>query len=140
MTTTKKTPITAGEITNLCTCTAYDETTGDYKESPECFGYCWSDSVIAFGEDTMELRHNNETSWWCVENLRLWSGETSGFFKVDRVDEIILGMTVRGEWHMHYEVYADRVEYSLSHHDAPTGSETTLRPVTEQQRREWGLH
>jgi hypothetical protein len=139
MTTTKKTLITAGEITNLCTCTAYDENTGDYKEASECFGYCWSDSVAEFGEATMELRHSNETDWWSVENLRLWNGDISGHFKVDKVEEMLIAMTVRSEWRMHYEVYSDRVEYSLSHHDAPTGSETTLRPVTEQQRRERGL-
>jgi hypothetical protein len=87
----------------------------------------------------MELRHSNETDWWSVENLRLWNGDISGHFKVGKVEEMLIAMTVRSEWRMHYEVYSDRVEYSLSHHDAPTGSETTLRPVTEQQRRERGL-
>jgi hypothetical protein len=49
-------------------------------------------------------------------------------------------MTVRSEWIMRYEVFSDRIEYSLSHHDAPMGSATTIRPVTEEEREEWGLY
>jgi len=40
---------------------------------------------------------------------------------------------------MTYEVHADRIEYSLSHHDA-MGSATTLTAVSEERREELGLY
>jgi hypothetical protein len=40
---------------------------------------------------------------------------------------------------MRYKVFSDRIEYSLSHHDA-MGSNTTLTAVTEEQREELGLY
>ena len=49
-------------------------------------------------------------------------------------------MAVRGEWIMRYEVYEDRIEYSLSHHDAPTGSHTVLTAVSDEQREQLGLY
>jgi hypothetical protein len=48
-------------------------------------------------------------------------------------------MTVRSEWNMTYEVFPDRIEYSLSHHDA-MGSASTLTAVTEEEREELGLY
>ena len=89
---------------------------------------------------TEELRKSNETDWWKVENLRLWHGDVSGFFYAETVADLIEGMTVRSDWTMRYEIHADRIEYSLSHHDAPMGSKTTLTAVSEEQREELGLY
>jgi hypothetical protein len=134
--------VITGEITNHCTCTVYDEETGEYTNEPTevCYGECWEMAVEDFAMVTEELRNSNETNWWKVENLRLWNGDIGGLFFADTVAKLIEGMTVRSEWIMRYEVFSDRIEYSLSHHDAPMGSATTIRPVTEEEREEWGLY
>lgn len=130
-----------GELTNTCTCTVYDEATGEYTDEPttDCFGDCWDMAVEDFAMVTEDLRESNETGWWKVSNLRLWNGEVSGYFHADTVAKLLEGMTVRSEWCMTYEVFADRIEYSLSHHDA-MGSATTLTPVSEEEREEKGLY
>ena len=135
------TPIATGEITNNCTCVMLDEN-GERTEEPTsyCYGDCWADSVDDFTYITDELRDSNETNWWRVENLRLWNGEVSGLFHAVKVEDILHGMAVRGEWTMRYEVFADRIEYSLSHHDAPMGSKSVLRCVSDEEREEWGLY
>ena len=88
---------------------------------------------------TEELRDSNETNWWKVKNLRLWNGEVSGYFHAKTVADLIEGMTVRSDWNMTYEVFADRIEYSLSHHDA-MGSASTLTVVSDEEREEMGLY
>lgn len=130
-----------GEITNECTCKQYDPETGEYTEEPasDCYGWCWEDAVEDFAEVTRELREDNETGWWKVTNLRLWDGEVSGYFHADTVTKLIEGMTVRSRWIMRYTVFPDNIEYSLSHHDAPMGSSTILRPVSEDDVDELGL-
>lgn len=131
-----------GEITNACNCLTYEDENGNevsIDENYTCFGDCWEFAVEDFAMLTESLRDNNETGWWKVSNLRLWNGEVSGYFHADTVMKLIEGMTVRSEWIMRYEVFADRIEYSLSHHDA-MGSATTLTPVTEEQREEMGLY
>ncbi len=127
------------EITNTCTCVTYDENTGDFIEAPECWSGCWEEQKEDLLQITEHLWDSNETDWWHVTGLRLWNGETGGYFYADTIDDLIEGMTVRSEWIMRGTVYDDRIEYSLSHHDAPTGSNTTLTPVTEEQREELGL-
>jgi hypothetical protein len=130
-----------GEITNGCTCLEYDDEVGEYTEEPakECFGDCWQFAVEDFEMVTKDLRDSNTTGWWKVEDLRLWNREVSGYFRADDVLDIINGMTVRSEWIMRYEVFSDRIEYSLSHHDA-MGSASTLRPVPEAEVEEKGLY
>ena len=130
-----------GTITNGCTCTVYDETTGEYTEelSTECYGDCWEYSVEDFTNVTQELRDSNETGWWKVSNLRLWNGEVSGYFHAEKVTDLLTGMTVRGDWTMRYEVFSDRIEYSLSHHDA-MGSASVLTAISDEQREELGLY
>jgi hypothetical protein len=81
---------------------------------------------------TKDLRDSNETYWWKVEDLRLWDREVSGYFQADKIRDLIAGMTVKSEWIMRYSVFADRIEYSLSHHDA-MGSNSVLRGVTEEE-------
>jgi len=137
------TPIATGEITNTCTCLTYEENgeemTIDTEYGSTCFGDCWEFAVEDFTMITEELRDSNETDWWKVEDLRLWSGNVSGYFYGKTVSAILEGMTVRSEWNMSYKVFSDRIEYSLSHHDA-MGSASTLRPVTDNEREEMGLY
>lgn len=127
------------EVTNECTCLEYDRdentTTPD-----ECFGTCWEWQVEDFTNITEELFNSNETNWWKVDNLRLWNGEVSGYFQAKTPEEVLRGMVVNSSWNMRGIAYADRVEYSLSHHDAPMGSVSVLRSVTEEQREELGLY
>jgi len=137
------TPIATGEITNTCTCLTYEENgeemTIDTEYGSTCFGDCWEFAVEDFSMITEELRDSNETDWWKVDDLRLWSGYVSGYFYGKTVSAILEGMTVRSEWNMSYKVFSDRIEYSLSHHDA-MGSASTLRPVTDNEREEMGLY
>lgn len=128
-----------GEITNSCTCVTYNEETGEWDTAPECWGDCWDCSVEDFENVTKELMDSNETGWWKVSDLRLWNGEVSGYFHAEKVTDLLEGMTVRGEWIMRYEVFSDRIEYSLSHHDA-MGSATVLTPISDEQREELGLY
>jgi hypothetical protein len=139
-----ETIIATGELTNNCTCLLFEEDgetkSVDTEYGSTCYGDCWDYAVEDFAMITYEVRESNETNWWKVSNLRLWDGESSGYFHAKTVSELIEGMTVRSDWHMSYQVFADRVEYSLSHHDAPTGSGTTLTAVSEEQREELGLY
>jgi len=132
-----------GEITNTCTCLMYEEN-GEEKSIDEtygstCFGDCWEFAVEDFEMVTENLRNANETGWWKVTDLRLWNGEVSGYFHAETVAGLLEGMTIRGEWTMRYKVFADRVEYSLSHHDA-MGSASVLTPISDEQREELGLY
>lgn len=131
----------SGEITNECTCTVYDEITNEFTDEPaeHCDGYCWEFAIDDFANVTEELRNANETEWWKVIDLRLWHGTVSGYFHADTALKLLEGMTVRSAWIMRYEVFHNRIEYSLSHHDA-MGSNTTLVPVTEEEREELGLY
>ena len=137
------TPIATGEITNTCTCLTYEENgeemTIDTEYGSTCFGDCWEFAVEDFTMITEELRDSNETDWWKVEDLRLWNGNVSGYFYGKTVSAILEGMTVRSEWNMTYKVFSDRIEYSLSHHDA-MGSTSTLRCVSDDEREEMGLY
>jgi hypothetical protein len=139
----KETIIAKGEITNSCTCLLFEEDgeekSVDTEYGSSCYGDCWEFAVEDFAMVTEELRHSNETNWWKVKNLRLWNGEVSGYFHAKTVADLIEGMTVRSDWRMTYEVFADRIEYSLSHHDA-MGSASTLYCVSDDEREELGLY
>lgn len=123
------TVLSFGEITNECTCTYYDEDTDEYLPTDYCHGDCWEDSVAFFGECTKELRNANESGVWQVNDIQLWNRTVSGYFEATNVVDILGSMTVNSSWIMRFRVYADRVEYSLSHHDAPMGSASVLRPA-----------
>jgi hypothetical protein len=127
------------EYTNTCTCTYYSEELDQNIESTECYGDCWEFTVEDFLNITEHLFNNNDTNWWKVSNLKLWDGEYGGLIKADNPSELIRGMTVNGEWTMRGQVFDDRIEYSLSHHDAPMGSNTTLTIVSAEGREDWGL-
>ena len=127
------------EITTDCTCMAQDEN-GEWTEEPseECYGYCWEMQLEDFTMVTEELWDSNVTKWWKVEDLTLWNGNVSGYFYADTINALLDGMTVNSAWTMRGTAYADRVEYSLSHHDA-MGSNTTLTAITEDEMDELGI-
>jgi len=137
------TPIATGELTNSCTCLTYEEDgetmSIDTEYGSTCYGDCWDFAVEDFAMITEELRDSNETDWWKVEDLRLWSDTVSGYFHANTVADLIEGMTVRSDWRMTYKVFSDRIEYSLSHHDA-MGSASTLRTVSDDEREDLGLY
>ena len=127
------------EFTNTCNCENYDIETGEFSPSEDCYGDCWELVIEDFANITQELRDSNETGWWKVSNLRLWNGEVSGYFHAKTVADIIRGMAVNGEWTMRMTAYPDRIEYSLSHHDA-IGSNSTLTAISDEEREELGLY
>lgn len=124
-------PTATGAFSNVCDCEVWNEETSEYTPSTNCYGECWEDSLYGFGIAVEHLLKEN--SWFAVENLRLWDGNRSGEFRADTVAELVNGMTVNSEWSMTYAVFSDRIEYSLSHHDAPTGSNSVLRPFVEAE-------
>jgi len=139
-------PTYRGEITNTCTCNVVDDNGdeildeyGNPVSQDWCDGFCWESMIEDFSNCTEELRNANETSWWHVEGIQLWNRTTGGYFYADNVNEIIRGMSVNSEWMLRWSVYEDRIEYSLSHHDAPTGSASVLRPVSEEEEERLGL-
>lgn len=129
------------EITNTCTCTKYDPVAEEFTDEPadDCDGWCWDFALEQFAQDADALIQSNETGWWKVSNLRLWNREVSGYFHAKNVQDIVHGMAVNSAWIMRYTPYDDRIEYSLSHHDA-MGSCSTLTAVSEEDREELGLY
>lgn len=137
-----KVVIASGEITNGCSCLVFEDENGNEASidpNYTCYGDCWEFAVEDFAMATEDFRATNTTDWWHAKNLRLWNGEVSGYFHADNVAKLIEGMTVNSEWIMRYEVFIDRIEYSLSHHDAPTGSSTVLTVMTEEEVERLGL-
>lgn len=128
------------EITNVCTCTTYDIDTDNESPSDYCFGDCWDEAVDYFTELTSHLFEQNETYFWRISNLRLWNGEYGGFVHARKPIDLIRAMSVNSEWIMRGFIEEDRISYSLSHHDAPMGSNSTVTMVTEEERQEYGLY
>ena len=125
-------PMFTGEIQNTCTCTVYDEETGEYTDEPatDCYGSCWDFAVEDFANCTEHLRELAVDDLWHAEGIQLWNRTVGGYFRASKVTDILEAMTVNSMWTMRFRVYADRVEYSLSHHDAPMGSASVLTPFT----------
>lgn len=130
--------ILQAQYTNTCTCEDYNEETDESTPSDWCWGSCWEYTVEDFANITEELRQSNTTGWWKVTDLRLWNRDVSGYFYAEKVEDILRGMTVNSEWTMRLSAYPNRVEYSLSHHDA-MGSNSVLTAVTEEEQEELGL-
>ena len=128
------------ELTNECICQDYNEETESFTSSLDCYGDCFNDQLDYFTMATKDLFDNSETSWWKVSNLKLWDGNHSGLFYAESIEQLVEGMTVRSGWIIRGSVYTNKIEYSLSHHDAPMGSRTILENVTEEERQEWGLY
>lgn len=129
--TTTETPTAWGELTNSCTCTVYDEGSDSFTESPVCFGTCYEDELYFFGECVNDFLSLSDT--FRVSGIRLWNREVGGVFEARTVSEFVRGITVDSLWTLRYQVFADRVEFSLSHHDAPTGSASVVVPVFEPE-------
>jgi hypothetical protein len=127
------------EYTNSCTCQVYDEELDQYCDSDDCFGHCYDEMIEDFKTITSHLFDMNKTGWWMIKNIRLWNRETSGFVRADDVAELIKGMTIDSEWIMRGEILDDRIEYSLSHHDA-MGSASSVSIVKESEMELYGLY
>lgn len=133
-----KTPLYTGTLTNGCTCVVIDDEgnevldkDGDTIPREWCDGFCWESALEDFA-NCIEHLTNREDSRWLVQGVRLWDRSVSGVFFAKKVSDIVRGMTVDSEWIMRYEVFSNRVEYSLSHHDAPTGSASVLTPIGDE--------
>jgi len=128
------------EFGNLCSCMESDDFIMIEALQIECDGICWEMALEDFANITSGLFEVNETLWWKVSNLRLWNGNHDGYGKAKNAEELLRLMTVRSDWNIKGKVFNDRIEYSLSHHDAPMGSNTVLTMITEEQREELGLY
>lgn len=127
-------------FTNICTCNSYDIETDTVTPLDYCHGICWDDVLEDFTNITEHLFDKNETMWWKVNNLRLWDGKHSGYIYANTVEQLIRGMSVRSEWNMSGQIYDDHIKYSLSHHDAPMGSNTTMEIISEEEKIDLGLY
>jgi len=125
---------------NLCSCMESDDFIMIEALQIECDGICWEMALEDFTNITSGLFEVNETYWWKVSNLKLWDGNHGGYGKAKNAEELLRLMTVRGDWDIKGKVFNDRIEYSLSHHDAPMGSNTVLTMITDEQREELGLY
>lgn len=128
------------KYTSNCTCTNYEDDTEETTEASECYGNCWEQTLEDFSNITSGLFEKNDTLWWKISNFRLWDGNHNGFAYADSPIKLIEAMTVNSEWTIRGTILDNHIEYSLSHHDAPTGSNTTLSIITEEEREEWGLY
>ena len=64
-----------------------------------------------------------------LRGIQLWNRTSGGIVVAHTPLDLIRAMSVDSSWIMRWRVYADRVEYSLSHHDAPMGSASKLTPL-----------
>lgn len=127
------------EYTNTCTCQVYDPETDESIDSTDCYGDCWEQVVYDFTEITKHLFDKNETNFWRIGDIQLWNRSVSGFAKAKTPQELLNAMSVNSEWIMMGQVFDDRIEYSLSHHDA-MGSNSSVTIISEEQREELGLY
>jgi hypothetical protein len=120
-------------ITNCCTCEYYDEIKDAIISLDYCDGSCWDYVLEDFSNITKHLFDLNDSMWWKVSNLKLWDGEHHGYVYAEDVIKLITGMTVDSEWTMRGEIYSDCIKYSLSHHDSPTGSNSVVTIVSQEE-------
>ena len=120
-----------GELSNSCTCTIYNETTGEFDNTDTCYGDCWDDQLEVFGEFLKEFFDGNELKEWQVDGLPLWERKVSGKFSANKIADFVQGITVRGEWHLFYKLDGETLRVLLSHHDVPTGGVFTVRYAEE---------
>lgn len=128
------------EYTNTCTCQWYDSDTDEYFDTDDCIGDCWEFVMDDFTMLTEDLFSQNKTMWWKISNLRLWDGDHQGFAYANSPAKLIQAMTVNSAWTMRGTILNDSIEYSLSHHDSPMGSNTTLSIVSIEEKEKWGLY
>jgi hypothetical protein len=121
------------EYTNSCTCVGYNMETDEEFEVDYCYGDCYDEVISDFTEITRHLFDKNETGYWKVGDIKLWNRSISGIVEAEKPADLIRAMSVDSEWIMRGTVYGDRIEYSLSHHDAPTGSSSSVYIATENE-------
>lgn len=118
-------------ITNLCTCSRYDEELGDFVEATDCDGSCWDMTVEDFERDIEPLFTDDFTSnLWKVEGFPTWHGSVGGFVEAHNAFVLLGAITPNSEWTLRYTVKDGYLDCVLSHHDAPTGGHMTVTPVS----------
>ena len=125
---------------NLCSCMESDDYVIIEAMQIECDGTCWEYSLEDFANITEGLFNENETMWWKISNLKLWDGNHGGYGYAKTSEKLLELMTVRSDWNIKGKVFNNRIEYSLSHHDAPMGSHTIVTMISDEQREELGLY
>ena len=130
-----------GTVTNTCNCTTYNEDTGDWQDTSECYG-CWEEMVEDFrtvvaplfinGED--EHCVNGDYRWgykFVIEGIGLWDRTVGGTVVVKDAEELLRAMTVNADYILRWKFDEPNLELSarLSHHDCPMGSIVTVTPT-----------
>lgn len=127
----------SGTLTNdRCTCDELwdeEDLTHDEHGHVECWGACYEAGYEDLREVLNPVLARNTSGWWRVDNLRLWNGDVSGYFHATDFPALLRGMTVDSGWVMRWTLSMPSLSfsYSLSHHDAPMGSNSTLTAVSE---------
>lgn len=122
------------EFGNLCSCMESDDFIMIEALQTECDGICWEMALEDFTDITSGLFDDNETMWWKISSLKLWDGNHTGYGYAKDAQALLELMTVRSDWNIKGKVFGDHIEYSLSHHDAPMGSNTVVTMITEEER------
>lgn len=108
------------ELTSQCTCTDYDNETGEETPSNDCYGHCWEDAKYFYEEITKDFFGN--TSYereYIVENFRTWQGGRDGTVWVKNAEDFLYKLINRiGDFRMKVTVYEDHLAIFLAHHDA----------------------
>lgn len=110
---------------------------------------CWDQGVEELSEVFGPWLADG-SGWWRISNMRLWDGEHSGYGYGTTLAEVLRMMTVNSGWMMRWEAVYEkphqmgkiaplRFTYSLSHHDAPTGSTSEIVPLSEDHVERLGL-
>lgn len=128
MSTNTDTLIAHGTLTTECTCEDYNHNTG-CTPAPHCYGDCW-DIQLQTLEDNITHLMQASNGWWNINNMPAYNNRVSGYFHAQQTHDLAAHMGPRGQWRARWEVFPDRIEYVLTHHDCPTGMTVVLAPMT----------
>jgi hypothetical protein len=118
---------------NTCTCTVYDEATGEYTDEPadDCWGDCWESVLLDFTNITAHLFSENNQGFR-ITGFPVWNGTVDGYFSARNAKELLDSITPdRTEWRLEVTVHADHLTGVLSHHDAPMGGTIVVTPFSD---------
>lgn len=116
-----------GTISNTCECAVYDPDTDTTTPLDYCDGSCFDDMLYGLAITLGDWFTNNDKGWWEVDGLPLWNRSVSGLFHATKLKEFVRGVTIRGDWRLHYQLSGDTLHLNLAHHDVPMGRGFTVR-------------
>ena len=124
-----------GTIQNTCTCEEWNETTGEWVPTQECYGDCWEHEQYGFQLATETLFDSpNFTGTWKIEGFPVWNGTVSGIFDATDHKKLLSSITPdRTAWILRYEIIGETLTGVLSHHDAPMGGRITVTMIKEEE-------